>query len=429
MLPEPVREESSERLERTTKLAIAASFVFFVGLFLAGTVVRVPAAVLAEGSLRIADTAIVSHSRGGTIDSIEVAEGDVVREGQTLIVLESVASASQTDTARLNRDELLARKARIEAQLSGRSEIDDSRLDGGPGLAAALRRERAVLRNSASERAQQRGLLGQEIALKERTLGDLDSQMAANREQARLIQDELEGLRDLFQRGLLTKSRLNAVERTAIQLDAAQASLESARSQTRAGIASLRRDLVTFDSSRREAAQNELLAITRDLSEQTNRFTAAREEQDSSTITAPVAGRVNDLVYKTVGSAVPPGVAMLTIVPVNDRRRVVAFVRPGDVDLVEASQEIRMVLGTSGNTSRMEITGTIDVVGSESMTDPDTGREQFEVLIQLDGKAQETVSSLRSGTPIEVFFISRSRSLLNYLVQPIIDQLKRAMVR
>ena len=98
-------------------------------------------------------------------------------------------------------------------------------------------------------------------------IGSFHSQIAAAREQLRLIEPELEGLRTLKERGLVTINRLNTMERTAVELTARVASLQADIASAQAQISETEEQIVTNSQSRRVQAAAELGPVMSQLTE------------------------------------------------------------------------------------------------------------------------------------------------------------------
>ncbi|HWW26783.1 MAG TPA: HlyD family type I secretion periplasmic adaptor subunit, partial [Caulobacter sp.] len=80
----------------------------------------------------------------------------------------------------------------------------------------ALERRQLVARRSA--RASQHGVLGERASQLSEQIHGYERQLAANRDQQRLIGDELDGMRKLAAQGYAPLTRVRALERAAADL-------------------------------------------------------------------------------------------------------------------------------------------------------------------------------------------------------------------
>lgn len=390
---------------------------------------RTTGAVIANGSLVSLTTAQVSHPLGGTLTAIYVQSGTTVSKGSILMTIDSTAVNRQVQAAKVNRFELLARRARLQAEQSGRTSIDfptNVLNENDLWARQAIATEQMRFRQSRSARLEEERLLASQISQLEAILVQYSTQLDANQRQLELLNAELVDLRALKLRGLVTVSRLNASERAAIQLEASQSALQSSRLETEGRIAALRQQYANQRRFRIEQVDSELSQITRELGEQVGRMDAAKNEEARAIITAPISGTVEQLTYRTIGSAIPGNARIMNIVPVGGLRQVEAKVRTRDIDLVRKGQHVRMILATTGYTSRMELVGKVDYVAADTSIDERSGVGYYTVRVALDAGSLTKARGLRNGTPLEVYLLTSERSILSYLLRPLTEQFARA---
>jgi HlyD family type I secretion membrane fusion protein len=421
--------EAGERLSLLTRQARWSIWAFVAILMLSSSVLRVTGAVIANGSLVDLTTAEIAHPVGGTLTSINVHPGSAVVKGSILMTIDSTAIDRQAQAAKINRFELLARRARLQAEQSGRSRIDfpaDVLNESDLQARNAIVTEQMRFRQSRSARLEEERLLANQISQLEAIVVQYSTQIEANKRQLELINAELVDLRALKARGLVTIPRVNASERAAIQLEANHSALEASRLETEGRMAALRQQHANERYVRIEQLDSELSQIARELGEQIGRMETATNEATKTIITAPVSGTVEQLAYRTLGSAIPGNARIMTIVPASRNRQVEAKVNPRDIDLVISGQRVRMILATAGDTSRMELDGKVDYIAADATIDDRSGNSYYSVRVSLNAGALSKARELRNGTPVEVYFVTTDRSLLSYLLRPLSNQLIRA---
>ena len=107
-------EADARRVIRTGFTVIAAGV-----LALGGWTALAPlsGAVIAPGFVKVdLNRKVVQHQEGGIVSAIRVRDGDRVREGQELIVLDDVRIDAQLDLLRTQLDGERAKAARLEAE-------------------------------------------------------------------------------------------------------------------------------------------------------------------------------------------------------------------------------------------------------------------------------------------------------------------------
>ena len=414
------------RQARRLLLGMAAALVV-LALF------PVKGAVIGTGEVNVdSRVKVVTHPSGGVLSQIRVREGQHVEQGQVLALLDRSVLGPSARNAALGRDQLLALRARLEAERDDRPVVVFppeliSRRD--TSAAAAIDGERRQFQLSRTERENTLALLHQRIRQLNEQINSYRVQIDATRRQLELIQPELEGLRELRGRGLVTVNRLNQMERTAVQLSAAEASLQADIAQTEARISETREQILNVSQSRRVEAGAELATVVAQLTEQDSRTISMEDSLQRATVVAPQAGTVDRIFYTTLGSAVPPNEPFIRLVPEDDRLVITARVAPGDIDALHPGQEARVRFSTLDRNLSPEIPGKLVFVAAERTDDSQTGLSYYRVEIEVAESEMDALDAgqLRSGQPVEVFFTTESRSILSYALKPFMDQIRKAM--
>jgi len=110
-------------LERTVALAplafrgLALIAIGSVALAAWATLAPLSGAIIAPAYVKIdLNRKVVQHQEGGTVRAIRVRDGERVREGQELLVLDDVRIDAQLDLLRTQLDAERAKAARLEAE-------------------------------------------------------------------------------------------------------------------------------------------------------------------------------------------------------------------------------------------------------------------------------------------------------------------------
>lgn len=418
-----------QRASRRARRFVIAMFIAIVavGLF------PVEGAVIGTGEISV-DSRIktITHPNGGVLAEVRVREGQRVRAGEVLMVLDSTVLGPSARNAALSRDQLLALRGRLEAERDDRSVITfpselASRTD--PEAQAAMTRERRQFELGRRERDNSLALLSQRIRQFEEQINSYRVQIDATQRQLELIQPELEGLRSLKERGLVTINRLNQMERTAVQLSATEASLQADIAQAQAQISETREQILNVSQTRRVQAGADLANSIAQLADEDSRAVSFEDSLQRATIVAPQSGVVDQIAYTTIGSAIPPNEAIIRLVPDQDKLIITAQVSPGDVDALKLGQVARVRFSTLDRQLSPEIPGRLVFISAERNDDPNSGASFYRARVEVDESdlTEAAGNDLRAGQPVEVFFTTGSRSILTYAIKPVLDQIRRAM--
>jgi HlyD family secretion protein len=427
----PEGERAEDRDFAWAKRALLIGTGLFVVLLLLAAFVPIGGAVIAHGQVGV-ETRVkrIAHPTGGTIAEILVENGQEVKAGQVLMRLKDTVTGAEAQYSGLSVEQLLAERARLEAEQHGAS-----RMVFAPALAnaqtasarQAMADEIKLFATRQGEQAQMHAQLQARIAQYEQQKNGFRAQIASLNRQSALIKPELEGVRQLWEKQLVTINQLNDLERTAASIDGNVASLQAQIAEADARISETREQLIQVDQTRRIQAADQLEQVNTALNDQRVRSISAGEQHTNTEIRAPYSGVVEKLAYTTIGDVVRPAEPIMEIVPNGELTVIEAMVRPSDVDQLAVGEKARIRFTAFAYTSTPEMPGRVTYVATDRTVDPATKAEFYSVRIEIDVKALHREHlKLRSGMPAEIFISTGDRSLLSYLSKPLTDQFARS---
>jgi membrane fusion protein, type I secretion system len=420
------------------RLIVAAALVIGAGLGgfglwaalapLAGAAIA-PGVVSPDGSRRT-----VQHLEGGIIQRILVEDGSVVQAGDPLIVLEDIQARAGYDVLKARFHTLAAAQARLLAEQAGADEIrfPDWLIEATGEDATALQSmvaQRQLFRTRAKGLADRRGILARRIAQMHEEIGGLEAQIAADGRQIALIAEEIEGLDQLYRKGLAPKTRLLALQRAQSDIEGNRAERRARIARTRQAIGETELQISAQGTALLDDANEELSRTQAELAEVKQRLAASRDVLARTLIKAPSAGTVVELRFHTQGGVIRPGEPILDIVPDDEELLVDARLSPMDIDVVAAGLPARVILPAFKQRHMPRIEGRVRTISADAIVDPHTGEHYFAAQIEVDPgqlAAIEPKVVLTAGMPAEVYIMIGERSMLDYLLQPVIDSLRRA---
>ena len=414
---------------RRARIALAAMVLGLGGL---AAFLPMGAAVIAPGQIGVESRIKrVAHPYGGTIAEIFVSNGQHVRKGDKLIRLDDKVSGGDADLSHLSVDQLLAQRARLEAESTGTAHIAFPALltqRNDPGAIRAMADEQ---RQFAIHRGETAGLIAQlqaRIAQYEQQIRSQQAQVEALRRQAGLIEPELRGLRELYDKQLVTITRKNQLERTSVSIDGEAASLEANMAEARSRISEARAQILEATQKKHSDAGALLAQVNAALNQQQSKSLSSTDMHDRSLLVAPYDGVIDKLAFSAAGDVIRPAETILEVVPDKDQLVVEAAIAPTDIDQVRNGQPVRIKFTSLNSTATPELTGRVIFVAPSRTSDPDGHNSFFPARIMIDGDALKRHSTLRlrPGLPAELFIETGSRSMLSYLTKPLRDQFDRA---
>lgn len=423
--PEAARDERLQRSMRGALWWMAGMIAF---LLLLSAIVQIDGAVVANGAVSVeSKVKTIAHPTGGILARLRVRDGDIVEANQILMEFATDVSGPNSELSNQSLDQLRAREARLDAERAGRAAMGGAASDTADGR-EAMAQERRLFALKRAEQASNLRLLDERAAQLDELNRSYRVQISAARRQLEIIQPELEGLRKLYGRQLVTINRLNQLERQAVDLEGSVGALEANIAQTNARISEVREQKLNLVGSARADAAAELAQVRAAIADQRIKIAEADDRFTRSVVRAPARGTIEKIAFTTIGSAVPAGTPIAQIVPDTDTLIVEASVRPADIDQLRIGQQARVRFPTLEDNITPEIPGRLTYVAAEASSDGEGGPPFFRIRVEMTDAARRSraFAQMRAGLPAEVFLRTNRRSLMSYLLKPLLDQISHA---
>ncbi|WP_454250808.1 HlyD family type I secretion periplasmic adaptor subunit [Pseudomonas sp. R151218B TE3479] len=374
----------------------------------------------------------VQHLEGGIVRELRVHDGDLVKTGDVLLVLDNTQARSEMETTRSQLIAALQLQARLEAERDALPEpVAVPTLDpADPRVQEARDSEARIFQTRRTS------LLG-EIGLQEKTIGQIEEQIrgfkaiiASKQMLAASYQDEIVDLRALLAEGYVDKQRLREQERSLARLQTEIAESQSEIAQARVHVDEAKLKILQL----KKAFASEVAGLLGDartkVYELRERLATLQDRDQRTDILAPESGMVMGMTVHTLGAVVSPGTALLDIVPANEELIVEAQVSPMDIDRIALGKlaDIRFSAFKSSTTPVIE--GRLVQISADRLINKDTGTAYYLARVALTDKGRQALGNLTlvPGMPVEVLVNTGARTLLQYLMQPASNVFARSLI-
>ncbi len=422
-------EADAHRVIRTGFTVIAAGV-----LALGGWTALAPlsGAVIAPGFVKVdLNRKVVQHQEGGIVSAIRVRDGDRVREGQELIVLDDVRIDAQLDLLRTQLDGERAKAARLEAERAYAPKPKFSRdLAEQPRLAEIIERESALFRARRESVETQIAVLRTQIKESQHEATALLEQLKAEERALQLQKAELEANQRLLEQGYVQKTRIMTLERAVAEYEARYGEHRAELSKSRQRASELELRILTTKNQYTQQASDELKETTTRIFDLEERIRPSKDAAARQRIVASIAGEVVGLKVFTAGSVIGPRDVLMEIVPDDKRLIVEARIRPEDINYVHVGSAADIRLTAYKQRTTPLVYGSVIYVSGDRMTDPQNNNAAYYVVhVDVTNRALADAGNLRltAGMPAEVFIRTDQRSAFDYLTAPVTAFLRRGL--
>ena len=213
---------------------------------------QISGALIAPGSIVVeSNVKKVQHPTGGVVGEVRAHDGDLVKAGDVVVRLDDTVTKASLAIVTKNLDGLLARAARLEAEQRGLSKITfppmlTNRADD-PDVKAVMASEAKLFEVRVNGRSGQKAQLRERIVQLNEEIAGLTAQEKAKDQEISLVEKELTGVRDLYDKHLVQMSRLTTLERDAARLAGERAQYIAARAQAKGKITETELQIIQVD--------------------------------------------------------------------------------------------------------------------------------------------------------------------------------------
>lgn len=382
----------------------------------------------------------VQHFDGGTISKIHVRDGDRVKEGQEIIVLDDTKAKAQLESQLVLTQSLSARQQRLMKELElygtrqskGELVFTETLKKGAAQNSSAaqlLRVEKDRFINRMGSLQSSADIYKQQIAgFREEIIG-LEREKDAIKRQLDLLAEENELYDGLRKKGLETQSRVLQTRRSTAQSEQLLAERESRITKLQSEISTTELKSADLWVARMDEASSELSTVAQELLAARENVRAYKDTLDRTIITSPVDGTLISLAVNTVGGVLAPGATAVEIVPSKDALTIDARVLPNDIDVVEPGQEASVTILAYPSRNLPKIYGKVRSVSADSLVDDSTGDTYYSAKIEMTEaelkKLGENVK-LVPGMTVQVMIRTSTRTFFDYVMTPVFETADRA---
>lgn len=407
---------------------------FFGGLLVWSYVAPLVSAAIAPGSVIVeTNRKTVQHLEGGIVKEILVRDGDRVRAGQPLVLLEETQARAQVKILHSHQATMMARQARLIAERDDRADVvfPDSLVGkrDEPRLVEAMQSERTIFKARRREMRDQLNILHKQIDQLEEQIKGFKGQIASETRQLRLLSEEIRAVKLLFEKGHAAKPRLLELQRRAAEVEGGRSENRARIGDAKERIAERRLRISELRSVRMNESVEQLAEVQKELIDLWEKLRAAEDVASRTVVRAHIAGTVVGLRIHSTGGVIKSGEPLLDIVPIDDRLVIDARVAPEDIDVVRQGLDARVRLTSYNNRSVSPIMGKVTSVSADSMIDDRTGNVYFLARIALTEDPQTVLgdASLYPGMPAEVMIVTGRQTVIEYLLRPLTQYFERAL--
>lgn len=421
----------SDRRPRLIGLLIV--FVTF-GLFgVWAAVAPLNSAALAPGVVTVQTyRKTVQHLEGGIVKELLARDGDVVKQGDPLIVLDDTQIRAEYEMTKSQLIAAQAMEARLRAEQGDADVVDFSRMaepESQRGVEARQSEQQVFLARQSSRHGEV-SVLRERVGQLKQQINGLESMIQTKGSLERSYSGEIGELSQLLKEGYVDKQRLLDQQRKLDMLRAEIADHKSEIIKTRLQISETELQIVQRNKEFNAEVVNQLTEAQNKVYDFQERMAALRDRLSRSVIRAPDDGMILGMTVHTIGGVVRAATPILDIVPSVSDLIVEAQVAPHDIDRVHPGKQADIRFSAFNSATTPVIQGQVLSVSADRLINEDTGMPYYLARVGLTDEGARKLGSLKllPGMPAEVLINAGERTMLQYLMQPATNAFARSMI-
>lgn len=369
---------------------------------------------------------VVQNLEGGIVAELNVREGQQVRQGQVLLRIDDTLFSSSLRESDVTLGQLEVAAARLRAEAEGRVFTGEG-LDDWPS--ALVAEQLALFKSRQAEQASRTQVLDEQLAQKRQELSELKARHEQLQRSFELVNSELMMTRPLAKEGAISQVELLRLERQVNDLagDLNQARLSIPRAES--SLQEAKEKLASAELEFRSKARQEMSEALAELSRKTEASGALQDRVKRTLVRSPVAGTVKQLMVKTIGGVIQPGMDILEIVPSEDTLQVEAKVRPADIAFLHPGQKAMVKFTAYDFSIHGGLSGEVVNISPDTIMDEE-GESFYLVRVETDktflGRESQPLPII-PGMTVNVDILTGKKTVLDYILKPILKTRELAL--
>lgn len=410
--------------------------LFFGGIGAWAALFPFSGAVIAPGMVKVSmERKAVQHLEGGIVEKIFIKEGDTVLKDQVLIRLKSIRVDASVSLLQMQLWTKMTEAARLKAQsrFSDRIEWPSALPDvkAEPSLQKVLRDEEEIFFSRKKDLLGKTQVFHKQIEqLKEKIIG-AEEEIVAQQKIIESLSEELTAKESLYKDRYIDKAQLLVLRRELAEREGRAGALKQVIAETGQKIEELKLRIIDLRNTYQENAISELGTVNDQIFEIQEKLKPTLDQQDRLEVRAPLGGEVINLkIHSENAGIIRPGEVLMEIVPKEAELICEIKIRPNDITKVRKGQPTNVQLAAFNRRKIPLILGVVTYISADQLSEktPAGDIPFYTAHVKVKDKdLEENGAYLSPGMPVVCFITTEERTILDYLMEPIIENLDHAL--
>ncbi len=370
----------------------------------------------------------VQNLDGGIISEILIKSGEHVESGQALMKIDTTRFEASLDEVKDERLALLAKKARLNTQLSYNPRKKMPTIDFPKevrGQKQIINVEKKVFKNNIDEHRSSLKILELQFEQKVQEKREILSKIFQLKKSLELASRQLTTIEKMVRSGSKSRVELLNMQKEVNQLEGDLKASQLALSRSELSISEAENKIIEKVKTFRSESYKEMQEVDILLNKIESRLVSESDKLEKTTIRSPVNGIIKQININTIGGVVKSGIDLIEIVPDSDILLVEAKIDPKDIAFISPAQKAIVKFTAYDFTVYGGLDGKIIEISADSIKDTESkdGKNYYQIIVQTDKSYLERDGEklpIIPGMVASVDIVTGKKTIMDFFLKPII---------
>ncbi|HCG8899164.1 TPA: HlyD family type I secretion periplasmic adaptor subunit [Vibrio parahaemolyticus] len=389
---------------------------------------------------------VVQNLEGGLVKEILVKEGQLVKKGQQLLLIDDTRFRSDYREREQQVANLTASVLQLSASINSVAVnrdfniqdweksvvLDYGKLTFPPVLEETqpqlTQRQKAEYREDLDNLRNQLSVIDQQVEQKQQDLVEIEARVRNLRQSYQYAKKELDITQPLADEGVVPRIELLKLQRqvndTRREMTSSELKIPVIKSAIKESMLNRIDVALKFRSEQQEKlnnAQDQLSALVESA-------VGLKDRVNRTVVVSPVTGKIKTLNVNTVGGVIQPGMDIVEIVPTEDTLLVEAKIAPKDIAFLRPNLNAIVKFTAYDFTKYGGLVGELEHISADTTQDEE-GNSFYIVRVRTEKTSfgQDADLPIIPGMTASVDIITGKRTVLEYLLKPILSAKTNAL--
>lgn len=370
---------------------------------------------------------IIDNLEGGIVSEILINDGDIVEKGQVLLEIDNVLAEADLKEVQKRMAGLDIQRIRLEAEHNHTALVFPSQY--AKQYPSSIATETKLFHSRQSKLQNQIDVLTSQFEQREQEIIELQRNIERLSKSELLAREQLNITRPLAKKGAISRVELIQRERDYNdikgELETIKLSLPRAESAKEEAAQKIEEQRSTYQ----QEVSQQLSEIRFEFQTLREKVIANEDRVKRTSVKSPVNGLIKQVLVNTVGGVIQSGEDLVEIVPIDDKLKIRAEIKPSDIAFLRPGLPATVKITAYDFSIYGGLKATVTEISVDTIEDDERNEFYYVTLISEKNYLGNETKKLPiiPGMTASVDILTGKKSVLNYILKPILKAKNNAL--